>query len=88
MTAGAKNREQANAWLDYLATPEVAAKLTEGAGYNPVVNGANALLSEATLRRFAETFPGDALDQLWYRIPEPVWFGLLRDEYVTKLRAA
>ncbi len=88
LTAGAKNREQAYAWLDYLSTPEVSATLSEGSGYNPVVNGAAALLSDAARRNFAEAFPGDALDQLWYRIPEQTWFAELRDEYLWKLRSA
>lgn len=86
LTAGAKNREQAYAWLDYLGTAKVSAMIAEGSGYNPVVNGAAALLSDAARRNFAEAFPGDSLDQLWYRIPEPIWFAELRDEYLRKFR--
>jgi spermidine/putrescine transport system substrate-binding protein len=88
MAAGARNKEQAYAWLDYLATARVAAKVAEGSGYSPVVNGATGLLSEATRLNFDDAFPGDSLDQLWYRPAEPVWFAEQREEYLRKIRTA
>jgi spermidine/putrescine transport system substrate-binding protein len=42
----AKNVDQAYAFLNYLQTPEVSAAVAEGSGYNPVVTGADALLSD------------------------------------------
>ena len=88
MAAGAKNKEQAYTWLDYLATTEVAAKVAEGSGYSPVVNGATGLLSEVTKLNFDDAFPGDSLDQLWYRPAEPTWFAERREEYLRKIRTA
>lgn len=88
MTAQAENREQAYAWLNYLATPDVAAKLAEGSSYNAVVNGTTPRLSEGARRNFTEAFPGDSLDRLWYRIEEQVWFSALRTEYLRKIEAS
>ena len=37
----------------------------EGSGYNPVITGADALLSDVAKKNFQEAFPGDALKNLW-----------------------
>lgn len=88
LTKAAKNTEQAYAFVDYLYTPEISAKLAEGSGYNPVVTGADALLSDVAKRNFQEAFPGDALKKLWHRPPEPSWFAELRTQYAGKFQAA
>lgn len=88
ITKAAKNAEQAYAFIDFLYTPEISAKLAEGSGYNPVVTGADALLSDVAKRNFQEAFPGDALKKLWHRPPEPSWFAELRTQYAGKFQAA
>ena len=45
MPSAAKNVAQAYAWLQYVHSPEASAKAAEGSGYNPIVKGADALLS-------------------------------------------
>jgi spermidine/putrescine transport system substrate-binding protein len=86
--SAAKNTEQAYAWLNYVHTKEASAAVAEGSGYNPVVTGADALLSDAAKKNFAEAYPEDALDKLWHRIPEESWFGDLRGQYAEKFKAA
>ena len=88
LSSGAKNIDQAYAWLNYVHTPEASAKVADGSGYNPIVKGSDALLSAAAKKNFQEAYPGDALDKLWNRIPEPSWFGDLRGEYAEKFKAA
>jgi len=88
MTSAAKNTDQAYEWFKYLMTPEASAAVAEGSGYNPVVTGADALLSDAAKKNFAEAYPEDALDKLWHRIPEESWFGELRTQYAEKFKAA
>lgn len=88
LTSASTNTDQVYAWLNYLATPESAAAAAEGSGYNPVVTGADALLSDAAKKNFAEAYPEDALDKLWHRIPEESWFGDLRGQYAEKFKAA
>ncbi|MGH6894548.1 MAG: extracellular solute-binding protein [Dongiaceae bacterium] len=88
MTSAAKNVDQAYEWFKYLMTPETSAAVAEGSGYNPVVTGADALLSDAAKKNFAEAYPEDALDKLWHRIPEESWFGELRTQYAEKFKAA
>jgi spermidine/putrescine transport system substrate-binding protein len=88
MPAAAANQEQAYEFLNFLMTPEASAAVAEGSGYNPVVTGADGLLSETAKKNFAEAYPEDALQKLWHRIPEPAWFGELRTQYADKFRSA
>ena len=84
----AKNTDQVYAFLEYLQTPAASAAVAEGSGYNPVVTGADALLSDKAKKNFQEAYPGDALNKLWHRPPEPSWFAELRTQYADKLKAA
>lgn len=88
MPTGAANTEQAYAWINYVHTPEAAAAVAEGSGYNPVVTGADALLSDVAKKNFAEAYPEDALSKLWHRIPEPSWYAELRTQYSEKFKAS
>ena len=84
----AKNTDQVYAFLEYLQTPAASAAVAEGSGYNPVVTGADALLSAKAKQNFQEDYPGDALNKLWHRPPEPSWYAELRTQYADKLKAA
>ena len=59
----AKNVDQVYAFLDYLQTPEASAAVAEGSGYNPVVTGADALLSDAAKKNFQEAYPGRCAEE-------------------------
>jgi spermidine/putrescine transport system substrate-binding protein len=84
----AKNVDQAYAFLNYLHTPEVSAKVAEGSGYNPVVTGADALTSDVFKKNFQEAYPGDALKNLWPWPAEPTWYAEIRSQYADKFKAA
>ncbi len=88
MPSAATNVDQAYAWLNYLYTPEVGANVAEGSGYNPVITGADTLLSAAAKKNFQEAYPGDAVARLWWRPPEPSWFGAARGEFADKFKSA
>lgn len=88
LTKGAKNIPQAYEFLNYIHTPEASAAVADGSGYNPVVKGADKFLSEVAKKNFAEAYPGNALDNLWSRPPEPSWYAELRTQYAEKFKAA
>lgn len=88
LTKGAKNVEQAYAFLKYLHTPEASAKVAEGSGYNPVAKGAENLLSDKAKTIFKAAYPGTSLDKMWWRPVEPSWFAELRTQYAEKFKAA
>ena len=84
----AKNIDQAYEFIAFLQTPEVSAALAEGSSYNPVITGADALLSDVAKKNFQEAFPGDALKNLWPWPAEPTWYAEIRSQYVDKFKAA
>jgi spermidine/putrescine transport system substrate-binding protein len=84
----AKNIDQAYAFIDYMNTPEVSAQIAEGSGYNPVVTGADSLLSAQAKQIFQEAYPGDALKNIWPWPAEPGWYAEIRSQYVDKFTAA
>ncbi len=84
----AKNTDQVYAFLEFLQTPEASAAVAEGSGYNPVVTGADALLSDIAKKNFQEAFPGDALANLWPWPAEPTWYAEIRSQYTDKFKAA
>ncbi|MBW8619345.1 MAG: extracellular solute-binding protein [Hyphomicrobiales bacterium] len=88
MSKGAKNIDQAYAWLKYCHSKEASAKVADGSGYNPVAKGADELLSPAAKKNFQEAYPDDALSKLWQRPLEPSWFAELRTQYAEKFKAA
>src|SRR3546814_4964453 len=53
----AKNIAQAYEWVNYVHSPEVSAKVADGSGYNPVVKGADKLLSDVARKNFEEAYP-------------------------------
>lgn len=85
---GAKNLEQAYAWLKYVHTPEASAKAAENSGYNPSAIGADKLLSDKARAIFNEAYPGKSIDNMWWRPVEPTWFAELRMQYAEKFKAA
>ena len=88
LSKGAKNVDQAYAFLNYLHSPEGAAKVAEGSGYNPSGVGADKLLSDKARGIFNEAYPGASVDKMWWRPVEPSWFAELRSQYAEKYKAA
>lgn len=88
LSKGAKNIDQAYEFLKYVHSKEASAKVADGSGYNPVVKGADELLSPAAKKNFQEAYPEDALTRLWQRPVEPSWFAELRTQYAEKFKAA
>lgn len=88
MIKAAKNIDQVYEFLNYLHAPEVSAAVADGSNYNPVIEGADAVTSEAFKKNFQDAYPGDALKNLWPWPAEPSWFAELRSQYEAKFKAA
>jgi spermidine/putrescine transport system substrate-binding protein len=80
----AKNIEQAYAFINWAYTPEAGAIMAKATSYNSVVKGAADLLDDASKKVFAEAYPGDALDNLWWYPSELTYFVQTRTEYKEK----
>lgn len=88
VVANTPNAGEVYEFLKFLYTAEVSGMVAEGSGYNGVMQGADAFLSEETKKNFAEAYPEDALSKLWSRPEEPSWYGTIRNEYSERFRAA
>ena len=84
----AKNVDQAYAFLEYASRPDVAGLLASESGYNPVVNGAGDFLSQRAKNNFETAYPKNALENLWWWQPEPLWYAAVRSEYRDQFIAA
>ena len=84
----AKNIEQAYAFINWAYTPEAGATVAKATGYNSVVKGVAQYLDDATKKNFAEAYPGDALENLWWYVSEPPWFVPARTKYRDTFQAA
>jgi spermidine/putrescine transport system substrate-binding protein len=85
---GAKNTEQAYAWINHFLKPEVGAAFAASKGTNSVAKGAEEHLPEQARAFFAEAFPGDALEKLWWWPVQDSWYVSLRNEYTDRYLAA
>jgi spermidine/putrescine transport system substrate-binding protein len=88
LTKGAKNVEQAYAFINWMLKPENGGIFAVNTGYNSVVTGAEKHTNANYQRNFEETYPGNALERLWFQGEERPWFIAKRQEFATKLQAA
>ena len=85
---GAKNLEQAYAFIAWMQKAENGGIFAVNTGYNSTVAGAEKFTDANYQRNFEETYPGDALQKLWFQLEERSWFIAKRQEFATKLQAA
>ena len=84
----APNVEQANAYLNWISKPENSAILSKGYLANPSCVGAVELMDEVTRAFVPSSYPGDAMEKMWWRPAADTWFVKLLGGYCDKLRAA
>jgi spermidine/putrescine transport system substrate-binding protein len=88
LPTGAKNIDQAYAFVEFDYQPEVAGKAIDKHGYNSPVIGADKFASDRYAKNFADAYPGDALSKLNPWPSEPQWYADLRAQYVNKFQSA
>jgi spermidine/putrescine transport system substrate-binding protein len=88
LMANAKNVEQAHELARWVSTAEGSAAWASAFSANPVGKGGINLTSEDVKRFYANAYPGDALQKLWWWPKEEAWFVKLRGEYADKWTAA
>jgi spermidine/putrescine transport system substrate-binding protein len=88
LAKGAKNIEQAYAFMSFSTRPEVGGLMAVETGYNSIVVGAEKHTNANYQRNFSEAYPGDAIEKLWFQGEEKPWFIAKRQEFAAKLQAA
>lgn len=78
----------AQEWISWVNTPKGSALYATAFGANPTAAGARELLPAEDQAFFAASYPGRALDRLWWQPEQPVWFVKNRGVYARKFRAA
>lgn len=84
----AENIEQAYAYINWYYEPEAAALHVKKSGYNSCTLGADKYAGDEYAKNFAEAYPGNAIDNLWWWPPEDTALANIRNEYRDKLLAA
>jgi spermidine/putrescine transport system substrate-binding protein len=85
---GAKNTEQAHAWVSWINTPEGGAAWAKAFGANSTAKGAVNLASDQQKKFFAAAYPADALSKIWWWPEQPGWFVEKRTDYAKKFTSA
>jgi spermidine/putrescine transport system substrate-binding protein len=88
IAAGAANLEQAYAFIDWSFLPENGGLMAASTGYNSVVKGFDAYVSDSFKENFAMAYPGDAISRLWLQGTERPWFLEKRQALVDRISAA
>lgn len=85
----AKNVAQAEAWVNFVYTPDGSAALVKGFGIAGVVaKGAVDKLDPFTRQFYLDAYPGDAVQKIWWWPTQASWYLTLRNEYADRFQAA
>jgi spermidine/putrescine transport system substrate-binding protein len=87
LMANARNVEQAHELARWVSTAEGSAAWASAFSANPVGKGGIDLTGEEVKKFYANAYPGDALQKLWWWPTEEAWFIKLRSEYADKWKA-
>jgi spermidine/putrescine transport system substrate-binding protein len=85
--AGAKNVEQAYAFINWSLQAEIGGIVSDNTGYNSVVAGFADHVHESFKKNFNEAYPGDAIQRLWFKGIEQPWFIKRLQDYVARIAA-
>ncbi|MBT5520378.1 MAG: extracellular solute-binding protein [Rhodospirillales bacterium] len=88
LPTGADNIDQAYELVKACYQSDSAGLQASISGYNPTVKGASDFLSGQAKAAFHAAYPEDALEKLWWWLPEPQWYADVRAEYADKYVAA
>ncbi len=88
LMVNAKNVEPAHALAKWVSTAEGSAAWASAFSANPVGKGGIDLTSEDVKKFYANAYPGDALQKLWWWPTEEAWFIKQRSKYADYWKAA
>jgi spermidine/putrescine transport system substrate-binding protein len=88
LMANAKNVDQAHEFAKWVSTAEGSAAWATAFSANPVGKGGIDLTAADVKVFYANAYPADALQKLWWWPEQQAWFIKLRGEYADKWKAA
>ena len=87
LLTNAKNVEQAHELAKWVSTAEGSAAWATAFSANPVGKGGIDLTADDVKTFYANSYPGDALQKLWWWPTEEAWFIKLRGKYSDEWKA-
>ncbi|MBB4063962.1 extracellular solute-binding protein [Gellertiella hungarica] len=88
LMSNAKNVEQAHEFAKWVSTAEGSSLWATAFSANPVGKGGVEKMSADVAKFYNDSFPGDALQKLWWWPDQAAWFLALRGEYADKFKGA
>ena len=88
VTSGARNIDQAYAFVNFVLRADVNGRLASVSGRHPVSVGAEHYLWDSTHEAFDEAYPLDAAERFWWEPPLPLWYAAARARYRDEFLAA
>jgi spermidine/putrescine transport system substrate-binding protein len=88
LMSNAKNVEQAHEFAKWVSTQEGSAAWASAFSANPVSKTGIEMMDKDVTAFYAKSYPGDALQKLWWWPQQEAWFLKLRGEYSDKWKAA
>jgi len=85
---GSENVENAYKWIDFTLRPEVAGKISDLGGFASAVEKSVDYISEERSKLVKESFPKEAVENLWWYGIETTWWTNMMNEYIEKLKVA
>lgn len=86
--SNAKNVEQAHEFAKWVSSAEGSSLWATAFSANPVGKGGVEKMSPDVAKFYTDSFPGDALQKLWWWPDQAAWFLALRGEYADKYKGA
>ncbi|WP_439816064.1 extracellular solute-binding protein [Zavarzinia sp. CC-PAN008] len=86
--AKAANLDQAYAWLSWFNSAQGSAYWAQSFSANPVAKGSDDEMPAESKAFLAASYPGDALEKLWWWPAQPTWFVTKRNEYADRFMSA
>ncbi len=85
---GAENLDAAYAWMNFTLRPEVAGKISDLGGFASAVEKSVDFISAERSALVKESFPKEAVENLWWYGIETTWWTNMMNEYIEKLKVA
>ena len=85
---GAENLDAAYAWMNFMLQDEVAGKLSDLGGFASAVEKSVDYISPERSKLVKESFPKEAVENLWWYGIETTWWTNMMNEYIEKLKVA
>jgi spermidine/putrescine transport system substrate-binding protein len=88
LPVGAENVAQAYEFVKFAVNARNAALFSNETGYDTVVAGVDRFLNKVVKAKMADSYPDNAVANIWWWPPEPVWYTALRDAFTDQFVAA